>query len=318
MQFDEPSAALCLAEMPVPHAGPGELLVKVLSCGLNFADALMCRGRYQRNPAPGFTPGLEICGIVDSANDALHGRRVCAPTLLPAGGLGEYCLVRRAFAYPVPSVMDNEQGAALTVAFETAWIALMHNARLQPGETVLIHAGAGGVGSAAIQIARAKGCVVLATAGSADKLAVCRQLGAHEVYDYEAPNFVEALRTRAGGGVDVVLDSVGGDVFDASLRVVNPEARVVVIGFSAGRIPDLAVNRLLLKNCSVSGMQVDYFRSKHVKLLHACHRDLDDMLTRGLIVPLIGAVFGFDEAPSAISALERRQTVGKVVVSVAM
>lgn len=309
-----------LTAAPTPVVTDGQLLVKVHACGVNFADILLCRGAYQRRPVLPFTPGLEVCGqVVDAASgyEALLDARIAGPTTLPSGGLAEFCLVPASQVHRVPERMTNAQAAALTVSYETAWFALFDRARAQPGESVLIHAGAGALGTAAIQLARAAGLKTFVTAGGPEKKRVCRAQGADLVIDYCNEDFVEVLKLATQGrGVDIVLDSVGGQVFTDSVRVIANRGRIVVLGFSSGTIPSLAVNRLLLKNCSVSGMQMDWFRANDAAAARQCREELSALFERGAIVPPVGREFDFAAAPEALLAMASRTTIGKSVVVV--
>lgn len=307
-----------LIAAPVPTIAAGQLLVKVHACGINFADVLFCRGGYQWQPALPFTPGLEVCGqVVDTAGgcEALLGTRVAGPTVLPNGGLAEFCVVPVSQVHRVPSRMTHAQAAAFTISYETAWFALFDRANAQTGESVLIHAGAGALGAAAIQLARAAGLKTYVTAGGPEKVRVCRELGADVAIDYLTENFVDVIKqATAGRGVDVVLDSVGGQVFSDSVRVIANRGRVVVVGFSSGEIASLPVNRLLLKNCSVMGMQVDWFRSNDPAAARRCREHLAELIERGAIQPRVGREFDFEFAPQALLAMANRATIGKPVV----
>lgn len=319
-QVGELPQAMQLIDAPVPAVVNDQLLVKVHACGINFADVLMCRGDYQRRPSLPFTPGLEACGrVVDAPRgwEQLIDVRVAGPTTLPSGGLAEFCLMPADQVYRVPDGMTDSEAAALSVSYETAWFALFDRARAQPGESVLIHAGAGALGTAAIQLARAHGLKTFVTAGGPEKKRVCREQGADVAIDYSNESFVEIVKQEThGAGVDIVLDSVGGQVFNDSVRVVGNRGRIVVLGFSSGTIPQLMVNRLLLKNCSVLGMQVDWFRANDAAAARRCREELLALFERGAIKPPVGRTFAFESASQALLAMMSRSTVGKTVVAV--
>jgi len=304
-----------------PRPGPGEIRVAPSTVGLNFFDDLLCRGLYQHKPAPPFSPGVELCGqVLESGPDVAGfevGQRVigmCSPS---AGALAGETLTDARLTFAIPDAMPDEVGAAMVVTYGTAHAALHRRARLQPGETVLVHAGAGGVGSAAIQLAVAGGARVLATAGGPEKVEVCRTLGAEVAIDYTAGDFVGPVReATAGKGVDVVVDPVGGDVFDRSVRCLAWEGRLVVIGFTSGRIPALPANLALLKNISVVGLAWGAYLGHDPSLFPAIHDDLIRLWEQGKVDPLIHTVLPFEEAPQGISDLASRRTVGKVVVRI--
>lgn len=316
-----PLDALSLdADATPPAPGPGEVAVEVAACGLNFADTLLCRGTYQEKPPLPATPGLEVAGRIAAVGDGVDpsrlGERVMALPLLPRGGLADVCLARATEAWPLVDGVDDVTAAALPITYGTAWIGLFHRAGLRAGETVLVHAAAGGTGSAAVQLASAAGARVLATAGGAAKVARARELGADVAWDSRADGFdiVEAVRAETGGrGVDVVFDPVGGDLFDASRRVVAFEGRYLVIGFAGGRIPDAPANHVMVKNYAVVGVHWGLYRTERPAVLAEAQAAI---LAVG-VDPLVGAVRPLDEAAAALDDLAAGRTTGKVVVSLA-
>ena len=318
-ELGEPAAVMRLEDLPDPDPGPGQLVLAVHACALNFPDVLQCRGEYQVKPPLPFTPGLEVCGTVVAAAPGLEGRvgdRVVAPPVMPNGGLATRTVVDAHEALPVPVLMTDAEAASLTVTYQTGWFALFRRAHLRPGETVLVHAGAGGVGSAAIQLAKTAGAVVFATAGGPDKVEVCRELGADVAIDYLADDFVEIVKELTDGrGVDVVYDPVGGDIFDRSRRIVAWEGRILPIGFTSGRIADAPTNHALLKNYSVVGVHWARYRDHDPDAVIECHHELCRLHEQGGIKPLIGAEFPLEDAVGALEALGSRGTVGKVVVA---
>lgn len=317
-ELGEPADVLRLEELPDPEPGPGQLVLAVHGCALNFPDVLQCRGDYQVKPPLPFTPGLEVCGTVVATAPGFEdrvGQRVVAPPAQPHGGLATRTVVDADEAFPVPDSMSDAEAAGLTVTYQTSWFALFRRARLRPGETVLVHAGAGGVGSAAIQLAKNAGAIVFATAGGPEKVEVCRQLGADVAIDYQADDFVEIVKGLTDGqGVDVVYDPVGGDTFDRSRRIVAWEGRILPIGFTSGRIADAPTNHALLKNYSVVGVHWARYRDHDPDAVVECHHELCRLYEQGGIKPLVGAEHPLDEAPAALTALGRRATVGKIVV----
>jgi len=307
-QLGAPEDALQLVDVPDPVAGPGELLVRVEACALNFPDVLLCAGLYQEKPDLPFTPGLEVCGTVD-------GRRVLGGPPLPHGGLAELAVLPADAVFDVPDGMPADEAAALMITYQTAWVGLHRRAHLQPGEWLLVHAGAGGVGSAAIQVGLAAGARIVATAGGPEKTAVCRELGARETIDYRAEDIVARVKEITGGhGADVIWDPVGGDVFDASRRCIAFEGRLVVVGFAAGRIPTLPAGHTLVKNYSVVGLHWGLYRTVDPPVIEAAHAALTELYAAGRIKPLVSERVPMAGAPAALTRLASRGTVGKLVV----
>lgn len=318
-ELGEPTDVLRLDEFDAPTPGPGQLLIEVAAAALNFPDVLLCRGQYQERPELPFSPGLELAGTVVAVGDGVEslrpGQRVAALPVRPTGGLSQQALSVEAVTFAIPDSMDDAAAAALVVTYQTGWFALHRRAALQAGETLLVHAGAGGVGSAAIQLGLAAGARVIATAGGAEKVAVCERLGAHHVIDYVAGDFVDDVKALTGGrGADVIYDPVGGDVFDRSRRCIAWEGRLVVIGFTSGRIADLPTNHALLKNYSVVGLHWGAYQRQNPALIKHCHDELMALHARGAIAPLIQREVSFADAPVAIESLARRGTWGKVII----
>jgi NADPH2:quinone reductase len=319
-ELGEPTDVLVLDDVPPPEPGPGEVLIDVAAAALNFPDALLCRGLYQERPPLPFAPGLEVAGAVRAVGAEVTGiavgQRVAAMPLRPWGGLSEQTLALAPQAFPVPDTLDDAAAAALIITYQTGWVGLFHRARLQAGETLLVHAGAGGVGSAAIQLGLAAGATVIATAGGPEKVGVCGRLGAHHVIDYAAEDFVEVVKDlTAGRGADVIYDPVGGDVFDRSRKVVAWEGRVLVIGFTSGRIPEAPANHILLKNYAVVGVHWGAYNRRNPELVHRCHDELMRLHADGKIAPLVQRLVPFADAPQAIAALANRGSWGKLVVT---
>ncbi len=306
------------AEQAEPVPGAGELVVRVEAAGVNFADTLMVRGRYQRKPAPPFVPGIEVSGtVVAAGSGCVHapGQRVCAS--VPTGGYAELALVQDEAATLIPDDVPSDVALVLLgVNYPTAYYALHHRADLRPGETVLVHAGAGGVGSAAIQIAFAAGCRVIATAGSEEKLAVCRALGAEAAISYQADGWIDAVRTATGGaGADVIYDPVGGQVGSDSLRCLAWQGRLLIIGFAGGAIPELPSNRLLLKDASALGVFWGEVKTRDPQTLRDVQAALLALYRDGRLNPLIGGRFALADAPVALAQLGARKTVGKILLT---
>ncbi len=309
-ELGNPSTGMTLDEVDRPVPGEGQVLVKVRAAALNFPDVLMAMGTYQERPPLPYTPGVELCGeIVET------GQRVLGSPSGGPGAFGEYALMDAAAAFPVPDGMSDEKAAALHLTYQTGYVGLHRRAHLQAGETLLVHAGAGGVGSAAIQLGKAAGATVIATAGGPRKVEVCRELGADHVVDYTADDFVPVVKeVTRGRGADVVYDPVGGDVFDKSRKCIAFEGRIVVVGFTSGRIPDAPANHLLVKNYSVVGLHWGLYRKHEPALFGTVHDELVALHASGSVDPLVRQVLPLDEAPQALAALADRSTVGKVVL----
>jgi NADPH2:quinone reductase len=310
-ELGEPRDVLKLEDADDPVAGDGRVLIDVEATALNFPDVLLLRGQYQEKPPLPFTPGLEAAGRrVDT------GERVIALASLPEGGLAERIAVHPSSVLPAPDSLSAGEAAALPITYQTGHFALHHRAHLQPGETVLVHAGAGGVGSAAIQLAKAGGARVIATAGGPAKVKVCLDLGADIAIDYSSEDFVDVVKAETSGdGADVIYDPVGGDVFDKSRKCIAYNGRLLVIGFTSGRFPDAPANHVLIKNYAVVGVHWGLSRRKEPHLLREIHADLCRLADAGAVKPLLGDEVPFDgDVPAALEALASRKTVGKIVV----
>ena len=317
-QLGPPAEALTLEEVERPEPGAGQVRIRVAAAALNFADDLLCRGHYQLTPELPFTPGLEVAGTVDACGAGVAltpGDRIVAIAALPHGALAEYAVADAVNAYPLPEPLGFDEGAAMLIAFQTSYLALHRRGQLRSGETLLVHAGAGGVGSAAIQLGVAAGARVLATAGGPDKLAVCRELGAELAIDYREDDFVQAVLDATNGqGADVIYDPVGGDVLDRSRKCIAWEGRILLVGFAGGRVAKLPTNQVLLRNYSVVGVYVGEYSQRERAYLGEIHDDLLRMLGSGEIRTLIHDRLPLAAAPQAITDLANRRTVGKVVI----
>jgi NADPH2:quinone reductase len=314
-QWGKPEA-MEYGEIPQPRPGPKQVLLRVEAAGLNFMDTLMIQGLYQVKPQLPFTPGVEVAGTVDSVgpDSRFHaGDRVCA--MIAVGGYAEYAVANDADSIGLPSGMSTVEGAVFPVVYPTAHLALRDAGRLRAGETVLVHAGAGGVGLASIQVARAWGGRVIATAGGTEKTSLCRQHGAELAIDYEREPWVDKVKEfTQQGGTDIIIDMVGGDVTEQSLRVLAWRGRLLVVGFAGGRIPSIPTNRLLLKSASAIGVFWGALRSREPELARSVVADLLGMYTRGEIRPVVSHQYALRDAPQALADLGSRKTYGKVVL----
>ena len=316
-----PEEVLELVDAPVPEPGPGQVRIRMRMAALNWSDDLVCRGRYQVKPPLPFTPGLEGTGEIDAVGPDggawRPGERVVANMSLPHGALADCALADSVNVYRVPDGVSDARVAGLLVQYQTTHIALHRRGQLQPGETLLVHAGAGGMGSAAIQLGRAAGARVLATAGGPEKVALCRDLGADVAIDYRSDDFVEVVNRETGGeGADVIFDSVGGDTFDRSRKCIAFEGRILVIGFSSGRIADLPTNHAMVKNYSVVGVYPARYAQLDHPFLERTNASLLQLLKDGAIDPLVGLTVPLEEAVDAIAALAAGKTVGKILVDI--
>jgi NADPH2:quinone reductase len=300
-----------------PRPGPGQALVKVAAVACNFPDILICQGRYQERPALPFTPGMEVAGEVVAVGEgasATVGDRIIGQTGL-GGGYADYVLVSSRNAWPWPEGMAPGQAAGMFVTYQTGYCALHRRARIRPGETLLVHAAAGGVGSAAVQLGKAAGATVIGTAGGPEKCEVVRRLGADHAIDYAEQDPIARVRELTGGrGADVIYDPVGGDVFDASRRMVAFEGRILVIGFVAGRFADAPTNHVLVKNYSVVGVHWGRYARMAPELIPRWQDALVELWARRAIDPLVGAELPLTEAREALRRLGSRGTVGKLVL----
>lgn len=305
---------------PLPAPQQAECLVAVKAVALNFPDLLLVAGKYQVKPELPAVPGMEAMGVVEAAGPASRfrvGQRVSIS--LVNGAFTERGVYPDAFLLPVPDGMSNAQAAAFHVTYQTSLFGLDHRAHLQAGETLLVHGAAGGVGTAAVQLGKALGARVIATAGGAAKVAVAKQCGADDVIDTRTEDFVERVKSLTEGrGADVIYDPIGGETFDKSTKVLAFEARLLVIGFASGVIPTVAVNRLLLKTASVVGLQWGMYKFVAPEKVAAAHDRLCELFTKGLVAPVIDPKrFSFEQLPKALAHLESREAVGKVVVELA-
>lgn len=315
----EPAAVLKLDDVEPSNPPAGHVSIDVAAAGVNFADILLCRGTYQEKPPLPFILGMEVAGTIRAVGlgvDALRvGQRVMALPAKPSGAYAEIAIAPEAGCYLIPDSLHDAAAAAMLITYQTGWFGLRRRAALQPGETLVVHAGASGVGSAAIQLGVAMGAYVIATAGGADKVAVCRDLGANVAIDYRDVDLVDALQSATDGrGADVIYDPVGGDVFDASRRCLAWEGRLVVVGFASGRIPEAPMNHALVKNYSLLGLYWGAYRQHNPSLVHECHEELMAMAADGRIAPLIMAERPIEEVPAALEMLADRGAYGKLVI----
>jgi len=309
---------LQVREAPEPKPAAGHLGVEVKAAGCNFFDILMVQGRYQVRPPFPFVPGAELAGVVREVGPGAAGFAVGDRVLgsVPLGAFAERAVVPAKAAWKMPAAMSFEQGAALPIVYPTSYAALVLRAHLRPGENLLVHAAAGGVGLAAVQIGKALGARVLATAGGPEKLEVARKAGSDVVIDYRDPKWVEGVKEATGGrGADVIYDSVGGEVTDQSLKCIAWNGRLLVIGFASGPIPAIKANRILLKNISVVGLHWGAYALHEPQRIPETFDALFRLFSEGQIDPVIYGRYTLEQLPVALEALGSRQTHGKVIVT---
>ncbi|MCQ4208633.1 NADPH:quinone oxidoreductase family protein [Streptomyces longispororuber] len=305
----EPSEVMRLEEVDRPVPGEGQVLLKVRAANINFPDALLCKGEYQVTPPLPFTPGVEICGETED------GRRVIANPALPYGGFAEYAVADARALLPAPDSLDDAETAALHIGYQTGWFGLHRRAHLQEGETLLVHAAAGGVGSAAVQLGKAAGARVIGVVGGPEKAKVAAELGCDVVIDRRSENVIGAVKEATGGrGADVVYDPVGGEAYTQSAKTVAFEGRIVVVGFASGTIPSPALNHALVKNYSILGLHWGLYAAKNPKLIPHCHEKLTELAARGAIKPLVSERVDLADAPAAVQRVADGVTTGRVVV----
>jgi NADPH2:quinone reductase len=304
--------------VPRPLPGPGQLLVRVLAAAANFPDALLCRGTYQVRPPLPFCPGVELCGEVAEAGPDVTGfsagDRVIGGTVLPYGAFAEYAVMDAATAVPAPAGLDDAEAAPFHITYQTGWFGLHRRAGLAAGETLLVQAAAGGVGSGAVQLGKAAGARVIGVAGGEQKAEVVRALGADVAIDRHAQDFVEVVKEATGGcGADVIYDPVGGDTYTRSTRCIAFEGRILIIGFAGGQIQSAALNHALIKNYSIVGLHWGLYQSKNPTLIRECHAQLTAMVADGAIRPLVSERLGLGEVPAGLQRLADGGTVGRIV-----
>ena len=316
-EFGDYKDQLKLEERDFPRLQASEALIKVNAVGINFFDLLTIAGKYQiKAPLP-FIPGAEAAGEVVAAGADCGfkvGERVMTNH---SAAFAEFMIAPREAVYRIPQSMSDTDAAAFHINYQTAYFALVHRASLKPSEFLLVHGGAGGVGTATIQTGKAMGARVIATAGSPDKLEICRQCGAEFLINYRTEDFAAKVKKITGGkGADVIFDPVGGDVFDHSTKCIAWEGRIVVIGFASGRIPEFRTNRALIKNISLVGLWWGSYRIHKPEQILQTQEQLYRMYAEGTIKPVIHSMHDLKDLPAALALIESRQSYGKVVIKV--
>jgi len=316
-----PDSALALVDLPEPEPShaltPGAgIVIDVHAAGVSFPEVLQTRGEYQLKPPLPFVPGSEVAGVVRSAPAGAQvnaGERVAA--FCGLGGFAETAVAPEFFTFALAPALDFAQGAGLILNYHTAYFALALRGRIKEGETVLVHGAAGGVGTAALQVARGLGARTIAVVSNEAKQQVAEQAGADEVV-LLGDSWKDEVKARSGGGVDIVLDPVGGDRFTDSLRSLREGGRMVVVGFTGGSIPEVRVNRLLLGNTEVVGAGWGAYVMGKPDLNREVGAAIGRMVDEGVIRPIVGGRFPLDRAGEALHAIDERRATGKVVLDV--
>ncbi|MEE9301438.1 MAG: NADPH:quinone oxidoreductase family protein [Alphaproteobacteria bacterium] len=316
----ELGAPLVVENVPEPGLGAGEVRVAMHACGVNFADLLIVAGKYQERPELPFTPGMEGAGVVlevaPEVSRVAPGDRVM--TFAGIGACAEESVVPEDGVLAIPEAMDFVTAAGFAVVYGTAHLALNHRAGLKPGEVLLVHAAAGGVGLAAVEVGKAMGARVIGAAGSPEKCTLAKQHGADETIDYRAESIRDRVKELTDGrGADVVFDPVGGDAFDAGLRCTAWEGRILVVGFASGQIPKIPANLCLIKNISAIGVYWGAYRKRDPAVHRASFEELFRMFEAGKLQPHISATFELSDANEAYARLGSRKSTGKLVLTTA-
>jgi NADPH:quinone reductase-like Zn-dependent oxidoreductase len=315
----EPHEAMRLDEVPTPEPGPGEVLLRVRAAGVNFPDAMLCRGEYQIRPPLPFTPGVEMCGEVVALGPGVTGldtgARVISPAALPGGAFAEYAVVPAAGVLPAPEALDDAEAAVLHIGYQTGWFGLHRRAGLRPGETLLVHAAAGGVGSAAVQLGKAAGATVIGVVGGPAKAEAARELGADVVVDRHAEDFVAVVKEATGGrGADVVYDPVGGDAYTRSTKCIAFEGRIVVVGFAGGTVPAPGLNHALVKNYSILGLHWGLYAAREPDAVRRAHEELTRLAASGAVRPLVSGRLPLSAAADAVTSVAAGLTTGRLAL----
>ncbi len=312
-----PAEVLELGSCEPPRPGPGQVSVRVELGGINFADRMLIEGRYQERFEPPFIAGTEVVGWVEEAGAGVTlspGQRVAGFAGAPSGGYAEVALAAEAGIFAIPEELDATVALQLPVAYVTAWMGLHHAGRVAGGERVLVTAAAGALGQALVRLAVAAGAELLALVGSEAKLAACERAGARWSFVYDDPRLGATIAEQLGGGADLLLDSVGGGVWEECVRRLRPGGRAVVLGFSSGVIPQQPLNRLLLKNIAVGGLFVGGYLKTDPQLVRAAFEAVLGVCLRGEVQPDRVAEVPLEELPQALDRLASRATTGKLAL----
>ncbi len=304
-------------EVAVPEPGPGQVRIKVRATSINFPDLLLCQGKYQLKLEPPFTPGMDIAGIIDALGDGVDqfslGDEVCGGARF--GGFADYAIVNAEGLQQKPDSMSFEQAASYSAAYLTAYVSLVRRGRLQAGETLLVHGASGGVGMAAVDVGKLLGATVIATGGSDEKLTKVKAYGADHVI-----NTADGFRTKVkdltdGRGADVIYDPVGGDIFDESVRCIAFDGRLLVIGFTSGRIANVATNMPLIKGFSVVGVRAGEYGRQFPERGRENVKQIWDWAREGKTRPYVHASLPLEQTLDGFRELQNRKVVGKLIIT---
>ena len=320
-----PFENMVVRDWPTPEPGPGEVRIDIKAIGVGFAQSLLVAGKYQIKPERPFIPGVDACGVISALGPDVSGvaigDRVC--TAVFGGAFAEHSVVPDFTCHALPDGMPFDEGVLLATTYATSYGALVWSGRLQAGETVLVHGAAGAIGLAAVEIAKAKGAKVIGTAGTDEKCAAIRKHGADLAINYQTDDFVSAVKAWTDGhGADVVIDPVGGDVSEPSLRAMAHGARMVTLGYAAGSIPRLPINFLLLKNMTVTGLNIGTYLGwppfnagrQHLTKVRALYDDLRAMYVAGQLKPPVSHRFPLEQFNDAMETVLSRRSIGKVIL----
>lgn len=307
-----------LADIAPPVPGKGQVRVRVLGAAVNYPDVMMARGHYQVQPPYPYTPGVELCGeVLELGADTIGisvGDRIVGTADLPAGAFAEEALMNAALSQQAPGQLDDAEAAALHIAYQTGWFGLHRRARLQRGDTLLVHAAAGGVGSAAVQLGKAAGATVIGVVGGPEKASIAIELGCDLVLDRNTDDLVAEIKKATNGkGVDVAYDPVGGAAYDVCAKTIAFEGRILVVGFASGTVPSPGLNHALIKNYSIVGLHWGLYNAYDPAAITAAATEINALVAGG-IRPLISKRVSLEEAPDAVTAVGEGTTTGRVVV----
>ena len=311
-----------LVEVPDPVPGPGQVLIEVRAAPVNYVDIVQITGRYQFKPKLPYTPGKGPAGIVRGLGEGVSGLTIGDRVIgmNEHSGYAEQIVVGEQDVYKLPDSLSFVDAASMSLGFDTSWMALRERARIQPGDNVLVLGATGAVGNAAVQLAKAMGAkVVMGAVSSPDKFVIVKAAGADAMVDLSQPDLKESLRAQVfaatgGHGADVIIDPIGGDVFEAAMRAIAWRGRVVILGFAAGGIPSLKINYLMLKNCEISGMQISDYRRRTPDLMRQCFTEIFRFWEEGKIKAPPSETMGLADYANAMHIIERRETSKRLVL----
>ena len=310
-----PPGDLVVADAPEPVAGPGQIVIDVHAAGLNFPDVLIVQGKYQVKPPFPFSPGMEAAGTIAAVGEGVEGfklgDRVAAAAM---NSFAERVVVHAGTVVPLPKSIDFSTGAGLVLTYGTVYHGLVDRAKLRADEWLYVSGAGGGVGTAAIDLAKALGARVVASASSDEKRAIAKRFGADIVLDAASSTLVDDIKAQTYGGIDVAIDNVGGEQFDAALRAAKRDARLLVVGFAGGTIPQIPANRILLKELDVLGVYWGDWQSRNPDRNRANFERMFDLIAAGKLHPRIDATYTLDNAAQAIVDLQNRKIAGKAVI----